>query len=549
MEIFFTILIMTLVVSLSGIVSKIIPFKIPLPLMQITAGALLAWPKFGLHVDFDPELFLVLFIPPLLFVDGLKTPINEFLNNGREIIALALILVIITVIGIGYLISWITPGISLTPAFALAAVLSPTDAVALSGILGKRKIPKKIMTILNGEALMNDASGLVSLKFSVAVATGSMIFTIPEAILEFLKIAIGGLLSGIIVCKTYGKLLKLFRKWSGDDTATQTILLLLLPFTSYLIAEHLGVSGILASVASGMTINKFNILRQAPLTMRLRAKGVWQMLEFVFNGIVFLMLGLQLPDIIQISIIEAKKDPNVQLWILLCDIIIIYISLIIVRFIWLWVMKHASIFLLKKHPLAFTNYSNRELLITSFAGVCGAITLAGILSIPLYLNNGSVFPARYELIFIATGVILFSLIIGVIFLPIMLKGIDGINKINYYKELQLAKAKMADLAIESLYKIEETLIKENTDNIDTELLKEVNTKIIGNIRNKINTHNDLKQAQFKENLEKRLRLVALRAERTELYHMRATKKISNEIMLKLSHDLDLMEALLTDIEE
>ena len=128
MEIFFTILIMTLVVSLSGVVTRVMPFQIPLPLMQIAIGALLAWPTFGLHVEFDPELFLVLFIPPLLFADGWKTPTREFLEHGREIFGLALALVVVTVVGIGFLIYWVVPGIPLIPAFALAAVLSPTDA-------------------------------------------------------------------------------------------------------------------------------------------------------------------------------------------------------------------------------------------------------------------------------------------------------------------------------------------------------------------------------------------------------------------------------------
>ncbi|SQK76950.1 Sodium, potassium, lithium and rubidium/H(+) antiporter [Tatumella ptyseos] len=192
MEIFFTILIMTLVVSLSGVASRLLPFHIPLPLMQIIAGAILAWPSIGLHVDFDPELFLVLFIPPLLFADGWKTPTSEFLHHGREIIGLALVLVLITVVGIGYLIYWTVPGIPLIPAFALAAVLSPTDAVALSGIVGEGRIPKKIMSIVQGEALMNDASGLVSLKFAVAVAMGTMVFTWSGATIEFLKVAVAG---------------------------------------------------------------------------------------------------------------------------------------------------------------------------------------------------------------------------------------------------------------------------------------------------------------------------------------------------------------------
>lgn len=549
MEIFFTILIMTLVVSLSGVAARILPFQIPLPLVQIAAGAMLAWPTFGLHVDFDPELFLVLFIPPLLFSDGWKTPVSEFLNHGREIIGLALVLVLITVVGIGYLIYWMVPGIPLIPAFALAAVLSPTDAVALSGIVGEGRIPKKIMSILQGEALMNDASGLVSLKFAVAVTLGTMIFTWGGASVEFLKVALGGLVAGFVICWLYGRSLRLLSRWSGDDPATQTVLLLLLPFASYLVAEHLGVSGILAAVAAGMTITRSGIIRQAPLAMRLRANSVWQMLEFVFNGMVFLMLGLQLPGILETSIREATADPNVELWVLFADIVLVYGALMIVRFSWLWMMKRISLRLLKKSPLEFSNYSLRELLIASFAGVRGAITLAGVLSIPLLLANGEPFPARYELIFIATGVILFSLFVGVIVLPLLLRGIDGIDKSSHRREIQHARAAMAGVAIESLHKMEERLEKDSEENLDPELLKEVSLRVINNLRRRVDGKENMEQALFVENLERRFRLTALRAERAEVYHLRATQQISNETMLKLLRDLDLLEALLIEKEE
>ncbi|MEN5018473.1 Na+/H+ antiporter [Erwinia sp. Eh17-17] len=549
MEIFFTILILTLVVSLSGVAARIIPFQIPLPLVQIAMGALLAWPTFGLHVDFDPELFLVLFIPPLLFADGWKTPTSEFLHHGREILGLALVLVLITVVGIGYLIYWLVPGIPLLSAFALAAVLSPTDAVALSGIVGEGRIPKKIMAILQGEALMNDASGLVSLKFAVAVAMGTMVFTVSGASLEFLKVAVGGLLAGIAICWLYGKSLRLFSRWSGDDPATQTVLLLLLPFASYLIAEHIGVSGILAAVAAGMTISRSGIIRQAPLAMRLRANSVWQMLEFVFNGMVFLMLGLQLPGILEISVRQADADPNVELWVLFASVVLIYLALMIVRFGWLWTMRFISRTALKKRPMEFSSYSTRELLIASFAGVRGAITLAGVLSIPLLLSNGNDFPARYELVFLATGVILFSLLVGVVMLPLLLRGVEGVDKTVHRRELQMARAVMAGTAIESLYKMEERLTNDTEENIDPELIKEVSSRVIGNLRRRVDGKDDLERALFAENLERRFRLSALRSERAELYHLRATQKISNETMQKLLHDLDLLETLLIEKEE
>lgn len=548
MEIFFTILILTLIVSLSGVVTRILPFQIPLPLMQIVLGALLAWPKFGLHVDFNPELFLVLFIPPLLFSDGWKTPIREFLRHGGEIVALALVLVIITVVGIGYLIYWVVPGIPLVAALALAAVLSPTDAVALSGIVGEGRIPKKLMDILQGEALMNDASGLVSLKFSIAVAMGTMVFSVGGASLEFVKVAAGGLLTGVAVTWGYSKSLRLITRWSGDDDATQTVLLLLLPFAAYLIAEHIGVSGILAAVASGMTIGQSGIIRNASLAIRLRGNSVWMMLEFVFNGMVFIMLGLQLPDILKTSITQAKLDPTIHTWILFTYVIFIYAALMVLRFSWLWLMKRISLRFMTRRPMVFGDYNTREILIASFAGVRGAITLAGVLSIPLFLSDGTAFPLRYQLVFIATGVILFSLICGVIILPLLLRGIQVSDKAQQRKEESMARAAAAEIAIESLHKMEERLANSQEENIDSQILIEVSARVIGNLRRRIDGNDDAESTMLIENLERRMRLNALRAERGEYYHLRAQQKISNETLMKLLRDLDLLEALLIEHE-
>ncbi|URJ24478.1 Na+/H+ antiporter [Candidatus Blochmanniella camponoti] len=547
MEIFFTILILTLAVSVSGVITRILPFQMPLPLMQIVLGALLAWPRFGLHVDFNPELFLLLFIPPLLFSDGWKTPMREFLRHGGEIVILALVLVIITVVGIGYLIHWMIPDMPLVAALALAAVLSPTDAVALSGIVGEGRISKKLMDILQGEALMNDASGLVSLKFAISVAMGTMVFSVSGASIEFIKVSMGGLLTGIAVTWGYSKSLRFITHWSGGDPATQTILLLLLPFAAYLVAEHVGVSGILSSVASGMTIGQSGIIRNAPLAMRLRGNSVWTMLEFVFNGMVFIMLGLQLPDILSTSISQAAMDPTTKTWMLFVYVILIYFALMILRFGWLWLMKNISLYCMTKRPMVFSEYSIREILIVSFAGVRGAITLAGVLSIPLFLRDGSAFPFRYQLVFIATGVILFSLLCGVIVLPWLLQGIIVSDKLLQRKEERMARAIAAEVAIESLYKLEERLMHSQEENIDSQIINEVSARVIGNLRRRIDGNNDV-NSMLTEELERRMRLNALRAERGEYYHLRAQQKISNETLTKLLRDLDFLEALLAENE-
>ncbi|WP_445496158.1 Na+/H+ antiporter [Photorhabdus sp. SF281] len=546
MEIFFTILILILVVSVSGVLAKVIPFRIPLPLMQIAMGALLALPHFGLHVTFDPELFLVLLIPPLLFVDGWKTPTREFFQYGREIFILMLVLVLVTVIGIGYLIYWLMPGIPLIAAFALAAVLSPTDAVALSSIVGKGRMPKRMMSVMEGEALMNDASGLVALKFAVAIAMGTMVFTVTGATIEFFKVAIGGLLSGIAVTWLYSKSLRLMNSWSGGDPATQIVFMLLLPFASYLIAEHIGVSGILAAVAAGMTISKSGVIRNAPLAMRLRADSVWSMLEFVFNGLVFIMLGLQLPGIWETSVVQAELDPTVETWMLFAAVAVIYVALLLLRFCWLWLMKNISKTFMKKNPLDFANYTARELWLASFAGVRGAITLAGVLSVPLFLTDGTPFPARYQLIFIAAGVILFSLLIGVISLPFLLRGIKASDKQANISEVRMARAAMAEVAIVSMNKMEERLSVSPEEQLDAEVITEVASRVIGHLRRRTVGQDEIEHNLLVEDLERRFRLTALRAERGELYHLRATRKINNETLQTLLHDLDLLEALLVE---
>lgn len=548
MEIFFTILILTLAVSLSGIVTRILPFQTPLPFVQILMGAILALPTFGMHVEFDPELFLVLLIPPLLFADGWKTPMREFYHHGREIFSLVLVLVIITVVGIGYFIHFLLPNIPLAAAFALAAVLSPTDAVALSGIVGKGKIPHKIMGILEGEALMNDASGLVALKFAVAIAMGTMAFDVSTISIEFVKVAVGGLLAGIAVTWIYAKSLELMARWSGEDPATQIVLLLLLPFASYLIAEHLGTSGILAAVAAGMTVNQTGVMRKASIAMRLRANSVWQMLEFVFNGMVFIMLGLQLPGILMSSIDLAEADPNIETWMLFFDILIIYAALMVLRFGWLSMMKLVGKNRFSKRPIIFAEYSFKDLLIASFAGVRGAITLAGVLSIPLLLSDGSPFPARYQLIFISTGIIILSLLIAMITLPFLLKGVVAVDKTALEVEQRMAKIAMAEAAIHTIQKMEEHLSADAEENYDDEVLKEASLNATNTLRRRIDSRENEERSLVLEVLERRFMLAGLRAERSKLYKLRAKRMISNDTLNHLLHDLDLLEAVLIEKE-
>ncbi|MGP2874758.1 Na+/H+ antiporter, partial [Serratia ureilytica] len=543
METFFTILILLLTVSLSGVVTRILPFQIPLPLMQIIVGAVLAWPQFGLHIDFNPELFLMLFIPPLLFADGWKTPAQEFIHYGREILCLALVLVIITVVGVGYLIHFLLPSIPLAAAFALAAVLSPTDAVALSGIVGKGRMPKPVMSVIEGEALMNDASGLVSLNFSIAVALGAMAFTLESAFLTFLQVSIGGVLCGIIIVFLYNQMVKFIHKWMYNDSATQIIFSLLLPFSCYLIAERIGVSGILAAVSAGMMIGQSKVNRSMPL-VRLRTNNIWEMLEFVFNGMVFILLGLQLPGILNFTVAQTGIDHSISLETLLAYVVIIYFSLIAVRLIWLWLMKVGSATLMRKDPLLFSKFSTRDLFVAAFAGVRGAVTLAGVLSIPLFLLDGSPFPGRYQLVFIASGVILLSIVVGIVTLPFLLRG--NLPPEEDQEEAFSVSEALASAATKAVNETKEKLLVAPPDDATPELIEETTRRMLDVLQRKILTKEDVKNIVALKRLEKQLYLASLHAEREELYRLRRMKKISHEKQRKLLHRIDITEVLIAE---
>ncbi|HAH9842953.1 TPA: Na+/H+ antiporter [Escherichia coli] len=542
MEILLTILILTLVVSLTSVLTRLSPVQIPLPLIQIAAGALLAQPIFGLHVEFNPELFLLLFIPPLLFAESSKIQPKELIKHSREIVSLALVLVLITIFGVGYVIHLLLPNVPLIAAFALAAVLSPTDAVALLGIVGKGRISKNIQEVLEGEALMNDASGLVALKFAVAVTMGTMEFSVHGATIAFFVVALGGIAVGIAVTWLYGKGLLLISRYAHDEPSIQIVLMLLLPFIVYLVAEHFGLSGILAAVAAGLTTSCIGVVHHAPIRLRIKAKSSWSMLEYVFNGMVFLILGLQLPGIISESLIRAENDPLVDTGSLLLDVIWIYLALMVVRLGWLWLMRLYSRKRPGKHPMLFAGYKTRHMLLATFAGVRGAITLAGVLSIPLLLPDGTPFPGRYLLVFLATGVILFSLVCGIIILPLLLGKNVGIFSDNRQKEEEAADLFMAKMAILSL------LLRTSTENLDNELIMETGARVIGYMRRSEDdmSENDNSLHMQRAKLERTFNLAALNARRAAIYQMRARQEVSDETLAKIVSELDVLETLIMD---
>lgn len=544
----YTVLILLMLVSVSKLVGRLIP--LPLPLVQIAAGALLAWPTLGLHVALDPELFLFLFLPPLLFADGWRIPKRALWRIRGPVVALAVGLVLFTVVGAGYFIHWLLPSIPLPVAFALAAVLSPTDAVAVSAITQDR-LPTPLMHMLQGEALMNDASGLVTFKFALAAAiTG--VFSLTDASLSFALVALGGLAVGVALSWLVGRL----RAWmigrGWDDPATHVVFMLLLPFAAYVLAERLGVSGILSAVAAGMMQSWLDLLPRQTST-RLLNRSVWSLLEFAFNGLIFLLLGLQLPDIV-----KAVVSHETTLWPTLAwrclDVVAIFAALIVLRFIWVqsiwrlvgvlrrWRGKPALVML----PTA------RSCWLLTLGGVRGAVTLAGVMSIPLLMGADKAFPKRDLLIFIAAGVILLSLIGACVALPLLLRGVTKSPDERMQQEVHEAWRRTAEAAIHALEAEEVVDANAPQDAAQATLATELKARLMAEYRDQLDRHNDSEEARAlaeqMDLLERRLRLRALRAQRLELYNLHRQHLLGDEVVRHVLGDLDMSEANLGQIK-
>ena len=548
MDTVFTVLILLVAVAASGIDLRVraLPFRVPLPLVQIGIGAVLSWPVLGLHVTFDPGLFMLLFVPPLLFADGWRIPKRELFMHRHSVAMLALGLVFVTVIVVGFFTHALVPSMSLPIAFALAAVLSPTDAVALTGIAGKRRIPAQHMHILEGEALTNDASGLVAFKFAV-VAGITGVFSVHEAVLSFVVIAAGGIATGIAISWLFSLLsARVIDTSQTSDPAPGVVMTVMIPFAAYLLAEHFGWSGVLAAVSAGMAMNFTNIAHATSAAARVRAASTWSMIEFVFNGMVFILLGLQLPHIIGRALEEAHDQGGDQVWILIGDVFAVLFVLYTVRFLWVALLRRVTVRQAARHGIANAAPGMRFVAITTVAGVRGAVTLAGVLSLPIERANGMAFGGRHIAIFIAAGVILMSVLIAVIALPLLLRGSKRFAD-PHAEEERRARRIGARAAIEAI-DLEQQRAKGEAAFAHLAVFDEVTVRVIDMYARRLavldEPPRETGDASRDESLELRLRIAAMQAQRRVFLDLHATQKINDSTLNKLVREVDLLETAL-----
>ena len=448
MEILITISVFITLVIIGSFLNKYIP-RIPAALFQIILGFLVSYLAIPLHFEFESEAFMALIIAPLLFTDAYKASRSELWLYKKPIVYMAVGLVITTVVVVGYFINYIIPSISLGAAFALAAILSPTDAVAVKSITKGMKLPKGLMSILEGESLLNDAAGIVSFKIALAsIITGT--FSLSRSSREFFITAIGGMFLGILIGLIVVSMKFVNRKFLNTEPSIQVIIQVLLPVATYFIAEEFHLSGIIAVVFAGILLNFERYLRQGDSLDNQAVVSIsynQDTISYVLNGFVFVLLGYLLPGIFRNMITYPDLDVQTAMFY----VILITIALIITRFTFVYIFyvsfqQHTFktsrniVEFFKTKQLDVGNYSRFEYaLITSLCGIHGTVTLATALMIPLTIGTtGDPFPLRNAILFIGSGVVLLSMIIGTIFLPLIIKVEDEeIEYINNARSIVL----------------------------------------------------------------------------------------------------------------
>ncbi|MDT0757344.1 cation:proton antiporter [Staphylococcus epidermidis] len=425
MEIFETLLIFVALVIVSSFVHTFIP-KVPLAFIQIFHGMILYLTPIPVEFNFDSELFMVTLIAPLLFVEGVNVSRVHLRKYIKPVMMMALGLVITTVIGVGLFIHWIWPELPIGAAFAIAAILCPTDAVAVQAITKGKVLPKGSMTILEGESLLNDAAGIISFKIAVGVLiTGT--FSIFDAIQQFLIASIGGAIVGLIIGMALVRFRLTLMRRGIENINMFTFIQLLTPFVTYLIAELFHASGIIAAVVAGL-VHGFerDRIAQTRTQLQMSYNHTWSILGYVLNGFVFSILGFLVPEVI-VKII--KTEPHNLLFLIVITLLVA-LAVYLFRFVWVYVLY--PYFYLSVSPFQKMISKNDEdkvteskpkrslyALIMTLCGVHGTISLAIALTLPYLLANHETFAYRNDLLFIASGMVILSLIIAQVILPLV----------------------------------------------------------------------------------------------------------------------------------
>jgi Na+/H+ antiporter len=500
------------------------------PIVFVIGGALLGFVPNLPQIVLRPELVFLIVLPVLLGADAYTTDLFEFKRNLRPITLLAIGLVAFTTVMVAAIAHGVIADITWPAAFTLGAIIAPTDAIAAEAISEEIPFPRRIVTVISGESLVNDASALIIYRFAIAAAVSGT-FVAGAVVPQFFLVSIGGIAVGLLVGVAVTWILKWLRKRELDDEFLVNIVILFSPFAGYLIAEAMGVSGVLSTVAGGIYLSRHSSVLTPDA--RLLSRGVWNMLTYLLNAFVFLLLGLQLHSIVT-SLGHASFNR------LLIYGIVISVAVIVLRFVWVFPATYVPRMLSRRLRERDPNPPWQWLVVLGWSGMRGIVSLAAALALPLTVVGGAPFPARNEIIFVTFAVILATLVGMGLTLPLMIRILrvydDGRMQT---KEISI-RIKALEQGILRLRQLEPTF--------DSELEWEVQGRIVDEYQHRIehlSRHLDgATETRSETALDHRLQNEALAAERDVIHSLRTRGEIPDDVFRRIQYDLDLADARL-----
>jgi monovalent cation/hydrogen antiporter len=495
-------------------------FRFPYPIALVIGGGMLGFVPRLPQPQFDPQFTLVLVLPPILYQAALLTSWREFKSNIRPIGLLAIGLVLVTTITVGATLKLLIPDIPWAAAFVLGAIVSPPDAVAATAILTRLNIPRHVVTVLEGESLVNDATGLVVYKFAVAaVLTGA--FSLWHASVEFIGVAAGGIVIGFVM----GQVFVFIHRHLGDSFI-EVLTTLAVPYVAYILAESLHTSGVLAVVAAGIVRGRYSP-EIVSAEMRIIARSVWNLLVFVLNSLVFILIGMQLS-----AIVPRLTDYTVaQLFFYGTFVSAVAI---VVRFAWVYPAIYLPLVLRTMLGQQVPAPREGEVFIMSWCGMRGIVSLAAALALPQALEDGSPFPERDLIVFLTFVVIAVTLVIQGLSLKPLIRRLQVGKDWSLQEEQQRAKMALGKAAIAA---IDSVVAK---DGISNELAERIRAEFAEQITLAVPEGLVLRHSGADD--AKRLRAAAVKAERHELIRLWRENHISDEVLHKIEEDLDYQES-------
>ena len=435
------ILILVLLLGVTLLVMVGQKIKISYPIFLVLAGLAIGFIPGMPRLKIDPNIVFLLFLPPLLYEAAWFTSWKDFWEYKGAIFLMAVGLVFITSVAVAYASVAFIPGFTLALGFLLGGIVSPPDAVAAAAVLKGMKIPKTVSALLEGESLVNDASSLIVFKFALAtVITGT--FVVQEAAIDFISVA--GL--GIVIGLAIGCIFYAIHRWLPTNDNIDTVLTLLTPYFMYIVAEHFEASGVMAVVSGGLLLSSQS---HVILTSNSRVKtvSVWSALTFMLNGVVFILIGLALPDIV------AGLGPDYPISKAIGYGVGISILALVVRFLWLFSTARITSIFNKKTRIRYQDMTWHSSVVIVYAGMRGVVSLAAALSIPVMISEQIPFPLRNLILFITFVVIFVTLVIQGLTLPLFIKWLkipEAKHKLSEQEQTNQIKLKLIDLSLDKL---------------------------------------------------------------------------------------------------